>query len=67
MFDYLTTKGGKTPQKMIIIIWKQPHIQGESKKSGISKIMGISSSKYIRKGHTGGVLENSGHLLPDGH
>ena len=42
-------------------------IQGESKKSGISKIMGISSFKYIRKGHIGGVLENSGYLLPDGH
>ena len=43
------------------------NIQGESKKSGISKIMGISSFKYIRKGHIGGVLENSGYLLPDGH
>ena len=42
-------------------------IQGESKKSGISKIMGITSFKYIRKGHIGGVLENSGYLLPDGH
>ena len=42
-------------------------LQGESKKSGISKIMGISSFKYIRKGHIGGVLENSGYLLPDGH
>ena len=29
--------------------------------------MGISSFKYIRKGHIGGVLENSGYLLPDGH
>ena len=37
------------------------------KKSGISKIMGITSFKYIRKGHIGGVLENSGYLLPDGH
>ena len=43
------------------------NIQGESKKSGISKIMGITSLKYIRKGHIGGVLENSGYLLPDGH
>ena len=43
------------------------YLQGESKKSGISKIMGISSCKYIRKGHIGGVLENSGYLLPDGH
>ena len=42
-------------------------VQGESKKSGISKIMGITSFKYIRKGHIGGVLENSGYLLPDGH
>ena len=42
-------------------------LQGESKKSGISKIMGITSLKYIRKGHIGGVLENSGYLLPDGH
>ena len=43
------------------------YLQGESKKSGISKIMGITSFKYIRKGHIGGVLENSGYLLPDGH
>ena len=43
------------------------HLQGESKKSGISKIMGISSFKYNRKGHIGGVLENSGYLLPDRH
>ena len=43
------------------------YLQGESKKSGISKIMGITSLKYIRKGHIGGVLENSGYLLPDGH
>ena len=51
----------------IIDIEDIKHLQGESKKSGISKIMGITSLKYIRKGHIGGVLENSGYLLPDGH
>ena len=58
--------GGYKQSWAIFTQWSG-RLQGESKKSGISKIMGITSFKYIRKGHIGGVLENSGYLLPDGH
>ena len=40
---------------------------GWTKKRVISKKIGITSFKYIRKGYVGGVLENSGYLSPDGH
>ena len=29
--------------------------------------MALTSFKLIQKGHVGGVLENSGHLLQNGH
>ena len=45
-----------------------PHYTGQTKKKGgIKGKMGLTSCKLFRKGHVGGVLENSGYLLPDGH
>ena len=43
------------------------YIQGESKKSGISKTMAITPLKSIRKGKSWCVLENSALMLQDRH
>ena len=49
------------------IILKFANKYRADQKRGIEKKMGITSFKFIRKGNVGGVLENSGYLLPDGH
>ena len=43
------------------------YVQGGPKKGGFKGKMALTSCKLIRKGHVGGVLENSGYLPPDGH
>ena len=40
---------------------------GWTEKRGIKRKMALTSFKLIRKGHVGGVLENSGYLLQNGH
>ena len=56
--------GGQDPP---ISLTFPKYVQGESKKSGISKDMTITPLKSIRKGKSWCVLENSAHMLQDRH
>ena len=47
------------------MIYINKYIQGESKKSVLSKNMAITTLKSIRKGKNNCVLENSAQMLLD--
>ena len=43
------------------------YLQGVSKKMSFLGKIAITTLKLIQNANVGGVLENSGYLLPDGH
>ena len=47
--------------------WHYKHIQRVPKKMSFSGKTAITTFKLIQNAKVGGVLENSGYLLPDGH
>jgi hypothetical protein len=46
---------------------KQVYLQGVPKKMSFLGKIAITTFKLIQNAKAGGVLENSGYLLPDGH
>ena len=50
-----------------ISIYLSRYVQGVSKKMSFLGKIAITTLKLIQNANVGGVLENSGYLLPHGH